>query len=224
MNLPNAAKTLFPVLLLLSSSGSNFGQGRINDKDLENLMRNLNDDAKSFRSPFSSALKKSSIRRTSEARDAENIAASFAGQTEALLNNFKKTKKGDTQLAAVTDSASRINNTVRKYQLDPQVTARWDKIQTELSQIQSAFGMSPASGFDNSRGITPYAASNAGSCAQAVGSDRADRLVHECLQVSPATHPPCNAQNSCALIIDEIKRGCGLLNPRDRPAYCAEYQ
>ena len=40
-------------------------QGRINDKDLENLIRNLRDDAKSFRPVFSAGLKKSTIRKTS---------------------------------------------------------------------------------------------------------------------------------------------------------------
>jgi hypothetical protein len=37
------------------------------------------------------------------------------------------------------------------------------------------------------------------------------------------THPPCNGQNSCSLIIDEIKRGCGLLQ-QNIPTFCAEYK
>ncbi|WP_369944041.1 hypothetical protein [Xanthomonas medicagonis] len=37
-----------------------------------------------------------------------------------------------------------------------------------------------------------------------------------CRAVSPATHPPCNAANSCAMIDDEIARGCALLG-RDGP-------
>jgi len=53
------------VAVLLSTAEAELlkAQSRINDKDLENLMRNLKDDAISFRSPFVSALKKSSIRR-----------------------------------------------------------------------------------------------------------------------------------------------------------------
>jgi hypothetical protein len=61
------------------------------------------------------------------------------------------------------------------------------------------------------------------TCLKAVGKQRADQLVKQCLQVSPATHPPCNAQNSCDLITDEIRRSCGLLG-RDAPAFCGGYK
>jgi hypothetical protein len=60
------------------------------------------------------------------------------------------------------------------------------------------------------------------SCTQSAGAAKADEYVRQCLEVSTATHPPCNAANACALIVDEIKRGCAML-PADRPAYCAEY-
>ncbi|MGE7206610.1 hypothetical protein ACQKJZ_13125 [Sphingomonas sp. NPDC019816] len=49
------------------------------------------------------------------------------------------------------------------------------------------------------------------SCAADRGKAAADRLVKICTSVSPATHPPCNAANSCAIIEDEIARGCALL-------------
>jgi hypothetical protein len=57
------------------------------------------------------------------------------------------------------------------------------------------------------------------SCNQSIGSAKAHRLVEQCLMVSPATHPPCNAANACALIQDEIRRGCALL-AKDAPAFC----
>jgi hypothetical protein len=61
------------------------------------------------------------------------------------------------------------------------------------------------------------------SCNQSIGAVQAHRLVQQCLTVSPATHPPCNAANDCALIQDEIRRGCALLD-KDRPAFCEQYQ
>jgi hypothetical protein len=215
------------ILLGLSSSllvSFLYGQTRINDKDLENLMRNLRDDAKSFRSPFSSGLKKSTIRKTSQAKDAEKLAASFEKQTEALLDEFKKSKKGDAQLSVLQSSAERLGAIVNSNHLGGEVTTRWNKIDTEMQQVLSAFGIiAPTTAYGNPWGITPVTNSGS-SCTQAVGSERAERFVHECLQVSPATHPPCNAQNSCVLIIDEIKRGCALLGPRDAPAFCNEYK
>jgi len=51
---------------------------------------------------------------------------------------------------------------------------------------------------------------NNASCASTVGVEKARQLVNQCIQISPATHPPCNAQNTCELITEEINRGCDL--------------
>jgi hypothetical protein len=59
------------------------------------------------------------------------------------------------------------------------------------------------------------------SCAKTVGKQVANELVRQCLQVSPGTHAPCNAQNSCKVMEDEIQRGCGLLGA-NAPAFCGE--
>jgi Protein of unknown function (DUF3011) len=61
------------------------------------------------------------------------------------------------------------------------------------------------------------------SCLKKMGKAHADTLVKQCLQVSPATHPPCNSANSCELIEDEIRRSCGLLG-MDAPAFCGGYK
>ena len=49
------------------------------------------------------------------------------------------------------------------------------------------------------------------SCKQELGEQRAAQLVKQCVTVSPATHPPCNAANSCQMIEDEIERGCNIV-------------
>jgi len=70
-------------------------------------------------------------------------------------------------------------------------------------------------------GLGPAGAALASpSCTETAGPQTARRLVEQCLQVSPATHPPCNAANACALIKDEIRRGCALLS-KDAPTFCA---
>lgn len=63
------------------------------------------------------------------------------------------------------------------------------------------------------------------SCTEQVGAERAAELVKQCLNVSPATRPPCNAANSCAMIQGEIERGCGFLkNEPNLPEYCKPSQ
>ncbi|WP_254703118.1 MULTISPECIES: hypothetical protein [Sphingomonas] len=49
------------------------------------------------------------------------------------------------------------------------------------------------------------------SCSAERGEAAAQRLVKICTSVSPATHPPCNMANSCAIIEDEIARSCALM-------------
>ena len=60
------------------------------------------------------------------------------------------------------------------------------------------------------------------TCTDSIGEAAAVRLAERCTMVSPASHPPCNPANACALIQDEIDRSCGQYGPGEaRPAECA---
>lgn len=70
---------------------------------------------------------------------------------------------------------------------------------------------------------TSAAAADNASCRQTAGAAKAQQYVQQCTEVSPATHPPCNAQNACSLMIDEIKRGCAMIGA-GAPSFCASYK
>jgi hypothetical protein len=110
-------------------------------------------------------------------------------------------------------TAGQIEKVMTDVKLDPQTTG-WDKIRTDLNQVSNAFGIAAAAASGDQNTIP---------CIQALGAERSKKLVEECLQVSPATHPPCNSRNSCQLIIGEIKRSCSLL-PKNQTGFCAEYK
>ncbi|WP_422921414.1 hypothetical protein [Sphingomonas liriopis] len=55
------------------------------------------------------------------------------------------------------------------------------------------------------------------SCAAQIGAAAAARRAAICRDVSPATHPPCNVANSCAMIDDEIARSCALFDGQGAP-------
>jgi hypothetical protein len=58
-------------------------------------------------------------------------------------------------------------------------------------------------------------------CRETLGAAEADRLVKICRNVSPATRPPCNAANPCALIQNEIDRSCAMwTRDGNAPADC----
>lgn len=59
------------------------------------------------------------------------------------------------------------------------------------------------------------------SCARQLGAKPAALLVAQCTRVSPATHPPCNVANSCAMVVGEIERSCNLLEGESyAPKFC----
>ena len=195
-------------------------QGRLSDKDLQRLMQNLKDDAQPFRQSFANALKKSTIRKTSQEKDARMLADTFAKQANGALETFKHNQKADQDVTALVHTAAQIDPLVYSLQLNPQTTSQWEKLRTELHQIAQAYGVPEPYLAPQGPAAAP---STTGTCLNAVGIERSRQLVNECLQVSPATHPPCNAQNACAMIVDEIKRGCALIG-QGAPGFCAEYR
>ena len=47
--------------------------------------------------------------------------------------------------------------------------------------------------------------------------DSAAQSARTCRNVSPATRPPCNVANSCAIMQDEIARSCALFDGKGEP-------
>lgn len=217
--IPVALSLLLAVPLLLMPSMAQ-AQGHVNDHDMEALMRNLRDDAKSFRPHFDDAVHKSTVRKTSQERQAHDLAATFEKQTQEMLEQFKKNRSGQSDFSNVMATAKDIDQSVRSLSLGPRVDSDWNRIRTELEQIAAAYGMPDTfEGADD--GMAPMR-SEEKSCLETAGAEKSKRLVNECLQVSPATHPPCNAQNSCDLIVGEIERSCALMGA-NAPSFCNQY-
>jgi len=87
---------------------------------------------------------------------------------------------------------------------------------------------SPVSESSRSSMVIPASVSSAatsssdGTCLSEIGKAASDRLVTRCIMVSPATHPPCNAANSCQMIQGEIDRACAMYGPGEtKPKECA---
>lgn len=123
------------------SGGSARAQSRVNDKDLAQLMQNVRDDAQPFRKSFASALKKSTIRGTSQEKDARGLAATFEKQSKSALETFKKHRKAEDQVAAMVDTAGQIDKLVYSLSLNQATTQQWEKLRTELHQVAQAFNV-----------------------------------------------------------------------------------
>jgi uncharacterized protein len=59
-------------------------------------------------------------------------------------------------------------------------------------------------------------------CRSTVGAKQAAVFVRQCVQVSTETHPPCNADNACELILSHNITRCAEFGP-GAPKFCAAY-
>jgi uncharacterized protein YecT (DUF1311 family) len=59
-------------------------------------------------------------------------------------------------------------------------------------------------------------------CRDIVGAAQAAIYVKDCIAVAPETHPPCNADNSCELIVSHNIFRCAGLG-EGAPKFCASY-
>jgi hypothetical protein len=87
--------------------------------------------------------------------------------------------------------------------------------------LVQALSLGAAWGKPNSEGKPATA-----SCEDEIGREKAATLATQCRTVSPATRPPCNPKNDCAMIRDEIRRSCRMLaDGKDAkpPSFCKEY-
>lgn len=128
------------LMLLCVTAIAGRAQTRMNDKDVEKMMDNLKEDAKKFRSSFDSAVGKSTIRKTDEEKRAKGLVEKFQKQTEQMLSQFKSTKKADTSLPVVQDSANQIDEILQKTPMGTEVSGHWEHVRAELATISEAFG------------------------------------------------------------------------------------
>jgi hypothetical protein len=59
-------------------------------------------------------------------------------------------------------------------------------------------------------------------CSDTVGAKQAAVYVKQCIAVAPETHPPCNALNTCEMIISHNIYRCFELGD-GAPKFCAAY-
>jgi hypothetical protein len=113
----------------------------MSDKDIEKTMQNLKDDAKKFESSFNSAIGKSTVRKTSQEKDAKALVKTFAQQTDSMHSVFKGSKKADTSLPGVLDSAQKIDKLLAEVPLGGNVTSSWGRVKSELNTLAPAFNL-----------------------------------------------------------------------------------
>ena len=116
-------------------------QGRLNDKDVERIMNNLKEDAKKFRDNFDNAVRKSTVRKTSQEKEARQLVKIFVKQTSGMHSHFKSRKKAESELQVVTSTARQVDDFLTHHPLSPAVENAWGRVRSELDTLGHAFQM-----------------------------------------------------------------------------------
>jgi cytochrome c556 len=133
-------------IALASLGGNAAAQGRISDKDLENLMNNMKEDSKNFSEAFKDDLEKSTIRKTSDEKTAKQLSEQFPKQVEGMLSQFKDKRQVNTTLPAVQLSHKRLDEYMNKISPSRRTVDLWARVTQELEKINQAFNVSPPAG------------------------------------------------------------------------------
>jgi len=131
----------FALVLVPLGASRLAAQTRLTDKDVEQRLKNIDDDTKKFRKSFDASLSKSPIRKTTQEKEAKNLALSFENQTKTLYDHFKQTKKADPYLQNTLDSATQLDKVFQSTQFDAGTIEQWTKIKSQLSDVARAFNL-----------------------------------------------------------------------------------
>ncbi len=126
---------LFPILAVSPARA----QTRLGDKDLEQRIKNMNSDIKQFRSMFNSSVSKSSIRKTTQEKDAKALVQQFQQASNSLYQTFKNAKKSDPCLQNCLDLSTHIDRLMQSTQFDSATVSQSAKIKPQLKDIAIAF-------------------------------------------------------------------------------------
>jgi len=128
---------VFPILSALPARA----QERMSDKDVEQRIKNMDEDIKKFRSMFSSAIGKTSLRKTTQEKDDKKLVQDFQGQSKSLYDKFKSTKKADPYLQTLLSMQPQIEGIFHSAQFDSATVAQWEKIKPQLKVLAVQFNV-----------------------------------------------------------------------------------
>jgi hypothetical protein len=114
---------------------------RINDRQVEQLLRRTENDTEDFRKSLDRALDRSRLDGTDREDNINQFVSDFRETTKQLRDRFD----GHTSVAADVESvltrAQRINDFMRRHQLDRNSQRDWAKVRNSLDQLARAYSV-----------------------------------------------------------------------------------
>jgi hypothetical protein len=115
---------------------------RINDKQVEQVMRRLKRDSDRYRKSVDTALDHSRLDGTNREDDINAFVKDFEKETATLYSRFKDHKSVASDVQSVLDRASRIEGFMRRHEhLSNKAERDWSTVRVDLDELAHAYNV-----------------------------------------------------------------------------------
>ena len=135
---------LFAIILAatVSALGQVIGQPyRLNDKEVDQVLKRIEKQSDKFRSSLDSALDKSRFNGSSREDDINAFVKEFYQETKRLRDRFESHKSTAPDVEAVLQRAARIDGFMRRYPLTPRAQEDWSLLRGYLDQLAQTYNV-----------------------------------------------------------------------------------
>jgi len=173
-------------LLATNSQAQIVGQPyRVNDKEVEKIIRRIEQQSDHFRSSLDSALDKSRFNGSNREDDINSFIKDFYEQTKHLRNRFDKHQSASADVEAVLDRATRIDNFMSRNRLTSKAQDDWSTLKSNLDELASAYNVSGRwGGYRNERAPVSPIGSTVGGVPYRVTDREVERVLRQIEQQS----------------------------------------
>ena len=115
---------------------------RVSDREVEKVLRRLEQQSDRFRSALDSALDKSRFDGTREEDDINRFVKEFYEQTKTLRDHFNDHKSTSADVQSVLDRAASIDSFMRRNRLRRNNAMReWTRVRTDLDELARLYNV-----------------------------------------------------------------------------------
>jgi len=115
---------------------------RLSDKEVGRMIKQIEDQTKTFRNSLDSALDRSRLNSTHREDDINAFVKQFEEQTKRLHDRFDDHKSVAADVEAVLDRAAEIDRFMRRQRLSGRAEEHWSALRTSLDELAQAYNVS----------------------------------------------------------------------------------
>ena len=173
---------VYSALLLTAASAQIIGQPyRVNDKEVEKILKRTEQQSDRFKSSLNSALDKSRFNGSNREDDINSFVKDFYEQTKRLRDRFDSHKSTAPDVSAVLERAARIDDFMRHNPLSPRAQDDWSTLKTNLDELSAAYNVSWRWGENRLtypvEGVTSPAGSNVGGTPYRLSDREVEKIL-----------------------------------------------